>query len=214
LKRRQGYFALLDAQCDGSFVRLAPFAFLGAGEHLVGGVQVEIMFGGELSHGFALLIQPFARLLWGSEVWHSHPKGLKVFNTDEISSTFVELSTGNGAHLLNFGERLKEERRRLGFNQEDFGALGGVTKTTQLNYEKGSRHPDAPYLAAIAENGVDVLYVLTGRRTPALEGSLTEEEASVLDHYRKLPAPDQAAVERLTTALAETAAVYGVSKEG
>lgn len=135
-----------------------------------------------------------------------------MFNTDEISSTNVELSTGNGAHLLNFGERLKEERRRLGFNQEDFGAIGGVAKTTQLNYEKGSRYPDAPYLAAVATAGLDVLYVVTGRRTPSLEGSLTEDEASVLEHYRSLPAADQAAVDRLTTALAETAARYNVGE--
>lgn len=63
----------------------------------------------------------------------------------------------------NIGERLREERERLGTNQTDFGALAGVTKKTQMNYETGKRHPDAAYLQLIAEKGVDVLYVVTGQ---------------------------------------------------
>lgn len=51
-------------------------------------------------------------------------------------------------------------------SQTDFGALGGVQKRAQINYESGSRSPDAEYLSAIAAAGVDVLYVLTGKRTP------------------------------------------------
>ena len=61
--------------------------------------------------------------------------------------------------MLNFSERLREERVRLGFNQADFAALGGVAKTSQFNYEKGERSPDAAYLVAIGAIGVDVLYV-------------------------------------------------------
>lgn len=67
---------------------------------------------------------------------------------------------------MTIGERLKEERSRLGMNQTDIGALGGVGKTTQINYEKGNGVPDARYLAAVAEKGVDVLYVITGQRKP------------------------------------------------
>ena len=57
------------------------------------------------------------------------------------------------------GLRLVEERKRLKFNQSELGEIGGVGKTTQLNYEKGNSSPDAPYLAAIAKVGIDVLYV-------------------------------------------------------
>lgn len=58
--------------------------------------------------------------------------------------------------------RLKEERVRLGLNQADFGALGGVKKDAQLKYENGKRVPDSLYLSQLGEAGVDVLYVLTG----------------------------------------------------
>jgi len=65
----------------------------------------------------------------------------------------------------NFSERLVEERKRLGLNQEDFGAIAGVAKHSQLNYEKGTRIPDARYLIAIGERGVDVGYLLSGNRS-------------------------------------------------
>jgi transcriptional regulator with XRE-family HTH domain len=60
--------------------------------------------------------------------------------------------------------RLKEERNRLGFNQPTFAALAGRTKKTMIDYEKGVSSPDAKFLAAIAEAGADVQYILTGKR--------------------------------------------------
>lgn len=65
-----------------------------------------------------------------------------------------------------FGDRLRMERERLCLSQEALGEIGGVKKLAQINYEKGKRHPDAEYLAAVAAAGVDVLYVLTGQRSP------------------------------------------------
>lgn len=50
-------------------------------------------------------------------------------------------------------------------NQVDFGAVGGVKKLAQINYEKGERHPDSAYLAAIAAAGANVHYILTGQKT-------------------------------------------------
>lgn len=123
---------------------------------------------------------------------------------DKNSSTIVELSILLVSRLLNFGQRLKDERVRLGFSQADFGDALGVTKTTQFNYEKGARNPDAAYLAAAAELGVDVLYVLTGQRTPRLEEGLSEREQAVLDNFRALPEEDKSAVQRLTHALKES----------
>jgi len=67
--------------------------------------------------------------------------------------------------LDTFGDRLRLERERLGLSQEALGEIGGVKKLAQINYEKGKRHPDAEYLAAIAAAGVDVLYVLTGQNS-------------------------------------------------
>jgi transcriptional regulator with XRE-family HTH domain len=69
--------------------------------------------------------------------------------------------------MNNFGDRLREERVRLGMNQTDFAQAGGVTKGSQFNYEAGHRAPDLAYLAAVSALGVDVQYVVTGiRQTP------------------------------------------------
>lgn len=86
-------------------------------------------------------------------------------------------------HMDSFGRRLKEERKRLGFNQTDFASQGGVQKNAQSNYESDVRQPDANYLAAIAAIGVDVAYVLTGM--PSGTG-LSAEERSLLNGYRGL----------------------------
>lgn len=53
----------------------------------------------------------------------------------------------------------------MGLTQEAFGDLGGVKRLAQAHYEKGTRNPDSAYLSAIAAAGVDVQYVLTGRRS-------------------------------------------------
>lgn len=100
------------------------------------------------------------------------------------------------------GERLKEERVRLGLNQAELAAVGGVAKTSQFNYEKGERSPDAAYLAAVAVAGVDVLYVVTGTRTPTAANSLSDEENALVQRYRSMPAENRATVERVTEALA------------
>lgn len=88
---------------------------------------------------------------------------------------------------MNTFERLREERERLGLSQEKFGALGGVLKRAQINYEKGERHPDSAYLAAIAAAGADVLYILTGSRShpiPAVTATDPAEQV-LLDSYRR-----------------------------
>lgn len=113
-----------------------------------------------------------------------------------------------------FGERLREERLRLGLKtQDDLAQIGGVNRNTQGSYEKGERNPDSAYLAAVAAAGVDVLYVLTGARTPRPSEGLSVAEEKVLDNYRSLPEEDQASVRRLTNALAESVAHYSVKKK-
>ena len=114
--------------------------------------------------------------------------------------------------MLNIGERLKEERVRLGYNQGDFAAIAGVAKTSQFNYEKGERSPDAAYLAAVAEKGVDVLYVVTGERKPEAANSFAGDEIALVSHYRQLPADQRAHTVTMVSALAEMAGRYEVKK--
>ncbi|MDR8014086.1 helix-turn-helix domain-containing protein [Ectopseudomonas guguanensis] len=113
---------------------------------------------------------------------------------------------------MNIGERLKEERVRLGYNQGDFAAIAGVAKTSQFNYEKGERSPDAAYLAAVAEKGVDVLYVVTGRRTPEAFSSFNGDEIDLVEHYRQLPEDERQHTHKMVNALAEMAGRYDVKK--
>ncbi len=62
------------------------------------------------------------------------------------------------------GSRLREERKRLGLLQPAFAEIGGVKRVTQHLYEQNERVPDANYLLRMHEHGVDILYVLLGRR--------------------------------------------------
>lgn len=68
--------------------------------------------------------------------------------------------------METIGERLRSERLRLGLTQTAFGEALGVAKNVQSRYERGDRSPDPIYLAAVIGVGVDVLYVLTGKRLP------------------------------------------------
>lgn len=101
---------------------------------------------------------------------------------------------------MTIGERLKEERSRLGLSQTDLGAAGGVGKTTQINYEKGTGTPDAKYLAAVEELGVDVLYVVTGRRVPVSNQLIAIDELEMVLNVRGLLSEDREAVKRLMLA--------------
>lgn len=121
--------------------------------------------------------------------------------------------------MLNIGERLREERERLGFNQADFGALSMVTKTTQFNYESGKRMPDAAYLSAIAAAGADVQYIISGIRSapPALGTEevrkgyavdvLNKEEQALLDNYRHCQPEGKAAIKAVGVAVAKSGGV-------
>ena len=85
---------------------------------------------------------------------------------------------------MGIGARLREERERLGLNQEGFGQLGGVRKQAQLLYEKDERKPDSDYLVAVAAAGVAVLSVLTGRRQSDLPAGDAGEQL-LLENFRR-----------------------------
>ncbi|NKI68107.1 XRE family transcriptional regulator [Collimonas pratensis] len=90
-----------------------------------------------------------------------------------------------------FGERLKEERTRLGLTQEALGAVGGIKKLAQISYEQDKRYPDAGYLIAMVAIGVDVQYVLLGK--PSTE-ALSDDENELLAGYRGLDIRGKAGV--------------------
>ena len=104
--------------------------------------------------------------------------------------------------MNGFGPRLREERERLGLTQRAFGEIGGVEPNAQGKYESGERTPRVDYLAALANRGVDALYVLSGVHTPTLLASLTLEEDRLLGTFRRLSEADQTAMWHLLNRLA------------
>ncbi|WP_434147965.1 helix-turn-helix domain-containing protein [Methylocaldum gracile subsp. desertum] len=76
----------------------------------------------------------------------------------------MHVNIKNDRYMNSFGSRLREERERLGMSQAEFGALGGVKRLAQANYEADKRDPDVTYLMALAEKGVDVFYLVSGVR--------------------------------------------------
>lgn len=102
------------------------------------------------------------------------------------------------------GDRLRDERVRLNLNQEDLAVAGGVNRNTQGSYERGARHPDTAYLSAVERLGVDIAFVLTGRRF--VGDSLNAVEAQIIEQYRGITPFDQEAIRRFLQAMADDAA--------
>lgn len=105
---------------------------------------------------------------------------------------------------MTIGQRLREEREALGLSQPKFAALAGTTKQTLFSWESDRTAPSAAQLAAFAQAGVDVFYVLSGTRQPQPETSLSDQEKSLIDLYRTLSQADQQTVQRTVAALAAT----------
>ena len=65
---------------------------------------------------------------------------------------------------MGIGDRIKQERERLGLSQDEFSKYGKVTRKSQFNYESEERMPDASYLEGISQVGVDIQFIITGQR--------------------------------------------------
>lgn len=66
-----------------------------------------------------------------------------------------------------FGQRLKEERKRLRLNQAEFAQIGGIGRLAQLQYESEATAPTTRYLSAIGAIGVDLVYLVANIRLEA-----------------------------------------------
>lgn len=86
-------------------------------------------------------------------------------------------TASSGDNLQTLGERLREERQRLGFTQEGLAEKVGVSRLTQGKYEKNERKPDADYFERIDATGLDALYIITGHRARPLKIYKTPSDA-------------------------------------
>lgn len=117
--------------------------------------------------------------------------------------THVSRVYGKRPNMNSVGERLREERRRLGLTQDQLACLAGVTRRAQTRYETDANSASSTYFSAVAEVGIDVLYVLTGKRAVPVQSTLTNEELALLDNYRHSSREDQAALRRMGLALSK-----------
>lgn len=81
---------------------------------------------------------------------------------------------------------LKEERKRLGFNQERFAESAGVSRRAYAEWESGKTSPTAVQLAALQGIGADVQYIVIGERrsapvTPGVDFALVVRIASLVE---------------------------------
>lgn len=87
---------------------------------------------------------------------------------------------------MSVHERFRSERERLRLTQPDVAALADVGKTTVINWEKGLSSPTAAQLEVLADNGMDVLFVVTGRYAGGVKPApvLSAEEEIMLGYFR------------------------------
>jgi gp16 family phage-associated protein len=99
----------------------------------------------------------------------AHKPHLKLLSTGE--TVFLSPIARNPILIdparHEIGRRLKLEVVRLGMTAEKAASIGGISRTAQYDYEKGLTCPDAAYLELLDKRGLDVLYVVTGRRYKA-----------------------------------------------
>ena len=100
---------------------------------------------------------------------------------------------------MSFGARLAEERKRLGLKQADFADRVGTDVPKQSLYENDRRELRAEYLARLVDHEVDVVYILSGRRSGA--ESLGEGASALLSAYLALPADLQHALEEFVATM-------------
>jgi transcriptional regulator with XRE-family HTH domain len=100
---------------------------------------------------------------------------------------------------MSFGGRLAEERKRLGLKQADFAGLVGTDVPKQSLYENDRRELRAEYLARLVDAEVDVVYILSGRRSGA--EALGEGASQLLSAYLSLPPELRLALEEFVGAV-------------
>ena len=84
-----------------------------------------------------------------------------------------------------FGQRLKQERDRLGLSQAAIAERGGTKVRTYQDWERDIATVSAEFLARISAHGVDIEYVLTGRRSAEWIEALGPEARELLGDYEK-----------------------------
>lgn len=107
---------------------------------------------------------------------------------------------------MSMGERLKNERIRMGLSQSDAADACGVTRAMWGRYERGKASMGADVLARFVAVGADAVYILTNQYAPPPR-DLTPREAALLDNYRHSPEDARRNLETTSALLAQRGGV-------
>lgn len=107
----------------------------------------------------------------------------------------------NPSYLV--GNRLKEERERLGLSQAESGLAAGVSREMWGRYERGAL-PGGEVFIALGNTKFDVLYILTGQRSQpvAPQELLPEGDRILLNNFHAAPDVVRAGVKTTLSAFA------------
>lgn len=86
---------------------------------------------------------------------------------------------------MSFGDRLKEERKRLDKTQEQLAQQGNVTVQSYRKYESDKLMPSSKFLELIAGSGADIQFLVTGHRSVNRE-VIYNEPTDALVHILQL----------------------------
>ncbi|MNR26522.1 hypothetical protein D3C85_1437390 [compost metagenome] len=100
--------------------------------------------------------------------------------------------------------RLQEERKRLGYNQEHFSKLMGVSRRTQVSYETRNKNAGLLYLSKAQAEGLDIYYIISGKFVTTKQKYLSEAEANLLKTYRSLDQQNKDSLGIITQSLAKS----------
>ncbi len=117
--------------------------------------------------------------------------------------------------LRAIGQRLRAERIRLGFKQNEMAVLARSSLASVQRWENETPIP-ADKLAALSDIGMDVQFVLTGVRSTNLNAIAEVAEDELVRWHAALPEDEQRRALALIKALASTAGVSpgGIHVEG
>lgn len=90
-----------------------------------------------------------------------------------------------------FGNRLKEERKKLGLNQAEIAKKCGVSREMWGKWERGENKPSSEKLFSFEQIGIDVQYVMHGETASMPSETLTAEEQELLTLFRETAAADR-----------------------
>lgn len=102
--------------------------------------------------------------------------------------------------MHSIGERLKEERKRLGLSQARLCEMMGISRKTLFSYETGERSPTAVFLAALCDHQFDIEYILKGVRKKSLASEIDEIRYAAETAYQMV---DSVGIEVSATQFAE-----------